>query len=741
MSLEVGELYAKLVLDKTHFEKGLHGSEHSARSWGKRVGGSIRNASRMIVASIAVIGAALIGLGEKSAESAEVQERAEKLVDGVFHKAKRSIIGWSQDTAKALGVHDDMLEVSIAKYGIWAKNVGKASNDAIEDGAELARRAAEISLVTGDAFEDVFSKLLKGEQGATRGLKLYGVAISPVAIKAEAMRLKLYKGTGALSDQAKAAAIHSIIMKNTAKYTGIAASMQDTLAAKSRKMGAVVNMIMDMVGGAFLEAASGVGSVLLPAMENLRKWVKENLPAIQKVIAGVMKAIRDGFTVVRDAVAPFVAVLIDVAGQVIDFLKQGDNLTYFLQALGVILAIVIVPALVALAATFAPVIAFVAGLTLLIKWLTETGIGAQIVTGVVKFLGDAFNFITGTVIPALSAAFDFVTGTVIPDLIAGFGVVSSVVLPYLQAAFDIITGTVIPAVGAAFDWISTNILPPLISIIQTISTVIVPALVAAFQAAVDWVVNNLPIIGHIFEMVAGFVQTAVMFIANVVGVAFGIVAAVIQTVAPVIVAVGSVIFPAVGAAATALLNVISYVFDTIGAIWSLAWRVASDVANGIAAAFGALQTALKAIFDGIVFMVKAAINTIISVVNGMIDGLDAIQVHVPEIGVGPVHSPAFDWSGLGIGHVPYLAKGTPRFKGGWAVLGERGPELARLPGGTRVWSNDDSKGMMGGDGSGGGGAAPLIGEQHIYGVQPGDVERETRRALRRKQLEWRLSTR
>ena len=69
------------------------------------------------------------------------------------------------------------------------------------------------------------------------------------------------------------------------------------------------------------------------------------------------------------------------------------------------------------------------------------------------------------------------------------------------------------------------------------------------------------------------------------------------------------------------------------------------------------------------------------------------------------------------------------------MLGERGPELARLPRGTDVFTAAQSRDLLAGAS---GRAGPLIGSQTIYGVQPGDVERETRRALRRAALAWSL---
>jgi tape measure domain-containing protein len=60
---------------------------------------------------------------------------------------------------------------------------------------------------------------------------------------------------------------------------------------------------------------------------------------------------------------------------------------------------------------------------------------------------------------------------------------------------------------------------------------------------------------------------------------------------------------------------------------------------------------------------------------------------------------------------PQFAGGVRNFEGGWAVVGERGPELANLPKNTNVFSNGESMGMLGG-----GGATYIINEIYLDSV-------------------------
>ena len=274
------------------------------------------------------------------------------------------------------------------------------------------------------------------------------------------------------------------------------------------------------------------------------------------------------------------------------------------------------------------------------------------------------------------------------------------------------------------DWLTANILPPLQSIFQTWAENVLPALQRAFAFVQGWISDNWPLISKVVGQVAGFVKSAM-----------DAVAAVFKAVMPVITKVADVAFPLVGAAASVLLTVMSTAFDAIGTVWQTAWDVATSVTKGIGDAFSGLQRGIKLVWDGITGIVKGAINILIDAVNGMIRALNGIQIHIPKVGIGDVAVGPFDWNGLNLGTIPRLATGTRDFGGGWAMLGERGPELARLPRGTDVFTAAQSRDLLAGSS---GRAGPLIGSQTIYGVQPGDVERETRRALRRAALAWSL---
>lgn len=110
-------------------------------------------------------------------------------------------------------------------------------------------------------------------------------------------------------------------------------------------------------------------------------------------------------------------------------------------------------------------------------------------------------------------------------------------------------------------------------------------------------------------------------------------------------------------------------------------------------AFSGFGSIAHAVWNGIVAVFKGAINTIIGGIDNFIGFIDGIQIHIPSIGVGPVHTPSFDWNGLGIPKIPYLATGGQVGEGAF-VAGEEGPELVMAgSGGATVYNRGQTAAM------------------------------------------------
>jgi phage-related protein len=91
---------------------------------------------------------------------------------------------------------------------------------------------------------------------------------------------------------------------------------------------------------------------------------------------------------------------------------------------------------------------------------------------------------------------------------------------------------------------------------------------------------------------------------------------------------------------------------------------------------------LKGIWDGVKSAGKTALNGVIDLINGAIKGINKLIKGANKV-------PGVDIPT--ISEIPKLALGASRFKGGPVEWGERGPETAIFPNGTKVLSHQQTK--------------------------------------------------
>ena len=134
-------------------------------------------------------------------------------------------------------------------------------------------------------------------------------------------------------------------------------------------------------------------------------------------------------------------------------------------------------------------------------------------------------------------------------------------------------------------------------------------------------------------------------------------------------------------------------WDTVKAKATELWAHVKSVFGPIGAWFGTIWDGVKAGFKGF-------INFIIGGLNLIPKGLNALNVKVPDWvpGVGGKSL------GFNVPTIPMLAKGTQNWRGGTAMIHDRGAEIVDLPRGSRVYPHDKSmkKAYQDGAKSGGG---------------------------------------
>lgn len=179
--------------------------------------------------------------------------------------------------------------------------------------------------------------------------------------------------------------------------------------------------------------------------------------------------------------------------------------------------------------------------------------------------------------------------------------------------------------------------------------------------------------------------------------------------------------------------IVTGVFERVAAVVGPILAAIGRGIDVLGRAFTGLGTIVGKVWDGIVSGVKGAINFVIGLINGFIRMINSVQIHIPRIGLdtpaGFIGVGPFDWGGLRLPQIPSLAIGA------WELLDDT---LAFLHRGEMVVPAAPAEAIRqaaeGGDRFPGNG--PLVTIGAVYGVLPGELERQTERAVRRAVTAW-----
>ncbi len=720
MALKVGELFASLRLDDKDFNAGVD-----------RAGGKFGGLASGVAKGGLLIGGALAGVGVATgvmaanfeAGMANVQtllgkdgtarvKELEQSVKDMSVKTGASLDDLSQGLYDVIGTFGDtadsakLVEIAatagkaglattsdaVLLLGAVTKSYGDTSSAAAQKAADLAFQTANLGVTTFPELaksmgavlplaatmkvsqEELFGAYaaLTGVTGNTAEVTTQLKGAMTALLNANPVMVKALKdqgfssGTAAIKTLGLQGALQMLVKASggsqlqLAKMLGSSEALTAVLALtgaqaqdftdKTKAMGnaagatdaafeiqqKTVSATFERVKASIGVVAVNLGQKLLPMFQTMLDWVVKNMPTIQAIFDAVFAAVGKVVDVVRAVVVDFMYV---VGAAFRGTAENADEAGGFWTGFGLAVQQVI-----------------------------------QFITGtLVPALSEAFTFIAEQVIPAIGAAFAWYYENILPILIEVLTVIIEDVIPALVGAFTVVAEDVIPALGAAFTWIAENV---------------IPVLQAVLEGVVAWFSDNWPTISSVAGQVFGAVSTVFQVLANVIGTVVPIIWGILEPIA-------SVLLPLIGTAAGILLGAIDVAFKAIGAVWQVAADVAGTVASAITDAWDGLSGFFTGLWNGISGAVRGGINAVIGMVNGMIGFLNGIQIHIPEIGVGPVHTPAFDWWGLRLGKIPYLATGARDFTGGMAIVGEHGPELVQLPRGVDVFSNRDSRAMFG----------------------------------------------
>lgn len=236
--------------------------------------------NKMAVPAAVAFGAIVTG-GFKAAQAASDFNETVSKSGVIFGTASTAIKKFADTAASSLGLSKQAALDAAATMGIFGKSAGLAGDDLSNFSIEMVKLSGDLASFHNANPADVALALGAALRGEAEPIRKFGVLLNDAAIKAQAMKMGLYDGTGALSAQAKVLATQKLILEQTSDAQGDFARTSEGAANQQRILKAQVDNAKVAIGQAFLPILEAA----LPVLVNFATAIGNNTDAFVAVIA------------------------------------------------------------------------------------------------------------------------------------------------------------------------------------------------------------------------------------------------------------------------------------------------------------------------------------------------------------------------------------------------------------------------------------------------------------------------
>ncbi len=265
----------KFTGNTTDLSKSFQKLQRDAGVLGKSVSTS-SNVMRNALAGVSAV-AVVRGLQSAVMAASNLSESISK-ANVVFGRNAEAVQNWSKTTSKAFGINRQAALEAAGTYGNLFRAFGLTEQQSYSMSTSLVELAADMASFNNTSVDDALLALRSGLSGETEPLKKFGIALTDVRLKEQAMSMGLIKTTSGVLPQAiKTQAAYALIMKDSALAQGDV----------SRTAGGLANQLKFLQAG-LQDAKAGFGEALLPAaLAVVSAFNDKLLPAIQRIVEAI----------------------------------------------------------------------------------------------------------------------------------------------------------------------------------------------------------------------------------------------------------------------------------------------------------------------------------------------------------------------------------------------------------------------------------------------------------------------
>jgi hypothetical protein len=344
MASTLPPLLIQLVADVSQLKTGLAQAQTAI----KGVDDNVKKTSAGMtnfVGNLKKVGAALgttfaatqiVAFAKQSVMAASNMEESLSKVRVVFGEGAAEVEKFGASAAQNLGISNQAALEAAGTYGNLFQAFGLGQGEAQEMSTSLVQLAADMASFNNTSIDQAITALRSGLSGETEPLKRFGVALSEVRLKEEALRMGLIKTTsGTLPVAIKSQAAYALIMRDTALAQGDYARTADGTANTMKTLQAKIEDAKVALGEALMPAFRAVLKVLellIPVLTTVGKFFKDNQAEVKAfaITVGVLGTAIGIYTVYLKAAI--------IQQKILNFVQKLNPLGLVVIAVGLLVA-------------------------------------------------------------------------------------------------------------------------------------------------------------------------------------------------------------------------------------------------------------------------------------------------------------------------------------------------------------------------------------------------------------------
>ena len=256
---------------------------------------------KAFVPATAALGALTAAAVPAVAAASDLEESISK-VNVIFGEGAEAVRNFSETAATSLGLSQQAVLDAAGTFGTFGKAAGLGGQDLAQFNNDFTTLAADLASFNNTSPEQAIEAIGAALRGESEPLRSYGVLLNDATLKAEALELGIYDGTGALTDQQKILAAQAAIYKQTGDAQGDFQRTQEGLAGQTKIMQAQFADLQAELGKALMP----VVMALLPIVADLASWMSENSELVL-IFGGVIGGLAAAVIAINFAMKAWIA--------------------------------------------------------------------------------------------------------------------------------------------------------------------------------------------------------------------------------------------------------------------------------------------------------------------------------------------------------------------------------------------------------------------------------------------------